>query len=98
MASITHIYALEYAAKMMDEDLELLDAIIWNDDNLTYGSIISVYTGPDETITAVTDDGIEELTNMLRDARITTKTWHEFLDTFVDDKKLATHIKAQPTR
>ena len=40
-------------------------------DNLTYGSIVSVYTGPDETTTALTDDGIEELTDMLRDARIT---------------------------
>jgi hypothetical protein len=31
-------------------ELELLEAIVWNDDDLTYGSIISVYTGPDETI------------------------------------------------
>jgi hypothetical protein len=38
--------------------VELLEAIVWNDDNLTYGSIISVYTGPDETITALTDDGV----------------------------------------
>ena len=38
------------------------------DDNLTYGSIISVYTGPDDTITAMTDDGIDELKDMLRDA------------------------------
>ena len=37
MAAITHICSLEYAAKMMDEDLELLEAIVCNDDNLTYG-------------------------------------------------------------
>lgn len=98
MAAITHICTLDYVAKMIGEDLELIEAIVWNDDNLTYGSIISVYTGPDETITALTDDGIEELTDMLRDARITTKTWHEFLDAFVDDKELVTRIKAQPPR
>lgn len=98
MAAITHIYALEYAAKMMDEDLELLEAIVWNDDNLTYGSIVTVHTGPDEAITALTDDGIEELTDMLRDARITTKTWHEFLDDFVNDAELVARIKAQSPR
>jgi hypothetical protein len=69
MAAVTHVCALDYVAKMLGEDLELLEAIVWNDDNLTYGSIISVYTGPDETITALTDDGIEELTDMLADAR-----------------------------
>ena len=35
MAAITHIRSLEYAAKMMGEDLELLEAIVGNDDNLT---------------------------------------------------------------
>jgi hypothetical protein len=53
MAAITHICTLDYVAKMMDEDLELLEAIVWNDDNLTYGSIITVHTGPDEAIKAI---------------------------------------------
>jgi len=35
MAAITHIRSLEYAAKMMGEDLELLEAIVCNEDNLT---------------------------------------------------------------
>jgi len=98
MAAITHICTLDYVAKMMGEDLELLEAIVWNDDNLTYGSIISVYTGPDETITALTDHGFEELTDMLRDARITTDSWHQFLDDFVHDAELVARIKAQSPR
>jgi hypothetical protein len=98
MAAITHIYTLDYVAKKMGEDLELLEAIVWNDDNLTYGSIISVYTSPEETITALTDDGIEELTDMLRDARITTDSWHQFLDAFVHDTDLVVRIKAQSPR
>jgi hypothetical protein len=98
MAAITHIYTLDYVAKMMGADLELLEAIVWTDDNLTYGSIISVYTGPEETITAVIDDGIEELTDMLRDARITTDSWHQFLDAFVHDTDLVARIKAQSQR
>lgn len=98
MAAITHICTLDYVAKMMDEDLELLEAIVWNDDNLTYGSIITVQTGLEEAITALTDYGIEELTDMLRDARITIESWHEFLDDFVHDAELVARIKAQSPR
>jgi hypothetical protein len=62
-----------------------LEANVYNDDNLNYGSIISVYTGPDDTITALTDDDIDELKDMFMDARIMPETWHAFLDDFVDD-------------
>ncbi|MGB7240639.1 MAG: hypothetical protein WBC93_00950 [Sulfitobacter sp.] len=98
MAAVTHVCSIDYVVKMLGEDAELLEAIIYNDDNLTYGNIVSVYVGPDETITALTDDGIEELRDMIRDARITTKTWHEFLDDFVDDTDLAARIKAKSPR
>lgn len=98
MAAITHVRSLDYVARILDEDVQLLAAIVWNDDNLTYGTIISVYTGPDQALTALTDDGIEELSDMLRGARRTTETWHEFLDNFVDDPALAARFKAQPQR
>jgi hypothetical protein len=98
MAAVTHVCTLDYVARMLGEDPELLEAIVYNDDNLSYGSIISVYTGPDDTITALTDDGIDELRDMLRDARITTDTWHAFLDDFVDDAELVARIKARSLR
>lgn len=43
----------------------------------------------------MTADGPEELTDMIRAARITTKTCHEFLDDFADDTALVTRIKVQ---
>ena len=46
----------------------------------------------------MTDDGIDELKDMLRHARITTETWHAFLDDFVDDAELVARIKAQSPR
>ena len=98
MAAVTHVCTIDYVAKMLGEDVALLEAIISNDDNLTYGNIVSVYLGPDETISAPTDDGVEELTDMIRAARTTTKTWHEFLDDFVDDADLVSRIKAQSLR
>lgn len=98
MATVTHVCTLDYVARMLGENPELLEAIVYNDDNLSYGAIISVYTDSDETITALTDDGIDELKDMLRDARITTETWHAFLDDFVDDAELVARIKAQSLR
>ena len=98
MAAVTHVCSIDYIAKMLGEDAELLEAIIYNDDNLTYGNIVSIYVGPDEKIAALTDDGIEALTDMIRAARITTKTWHEFLDDFVGDTDLVTRIKAKSPR
>lgn len=68
-----------------------------NDDNLTYGSIISVYNGEDESITALTDDGMEELEQMLSYARRSTQEWNDFVDSFVDEELIA-RIKAKPPR
>jgi hypothetical protein len=95
MASVTHVCTIDYVAKMLGEDPELLEAIVWNDDNLTYGCIIKVYTGTDETITALTDDGIKELTDMIRSARRSPEEWNSFLDDFVDDPELAARLKTQ---
>ncbi|MFP5510705.1 MAG: hypothetical protein ACLGIP_16340 [Alphaproteobacteria bacterium] len=98
MATLTRVRTLDFVARMLDEDVELLEAIVWNDDNLSYGAITSVYTGPDEAITALTDDGIEELSDMLRDARRTAETWHDFLDDFVDDPELTARFRGQKPR
>jgi len=98
MATVTHVCTIDYVAKMLYEDPELLEAIVSNDDNLTYGNIISVYTSSEEAITALTDRGIEELGDMLRAARMPPDTWHEFLDDFVHDAELVARIKAQSPR
>ncbi len=61
MLTVTHVTTLGHVAKMLGEDQDLLEAIVYNHDNMTYGDIASVYTGTDEAITALADDGIEEL-------------------------------------
>jgi len=98
MATVTYVRTLDYVARMLGEDVALLEAIVSNHDNLTYGAIISVYTGPDEAITALTDHGVEELTDMLSEARLTTKTWRDFLDAFIDDPELAVRLKDRTPR
>ena len=88
MPETTDVTAVSYVAKMLDEDPELLEAIVSNEDNLSYGDIVTVWVGPDDTITALTDDGIDELKTMLADARRSSVTWREFVSTLVSDPLL----------
>ena len=44
MPQVTQLCALERVAQMLGEDLEMLEAIVSNDDNLSYGNIVSVDT------------------------------------------------------
>ncbi|KAB1082954.1 hypothetical protein F4V91_25100 [Neorhizobium galegae] len=57
-----------------------------------------VYTGDDESVTALTDDGMDELEQMLKDARRSPQEWNDFLDSFVDDQLLVARIRAKSTR
>ena len=89
MPTTTHVTTIAYVAQILDEDVDLLEAIIANDDNLAYGDIVTVWTGPDEAISALTDRGIQELRDMLADARRTANTWRDFLEDFVSDPEAA---------
>lgn len=83
---------------MLNEDADLLYAIIRNDDNLTYGNIVTVVTGDDQTTSALTDDGIDELRQMLVDARQSAEKWQEFLECFVDDEEIDARVKTYSPR
>ena len=93
MATVTRVYTVDYAANMLGEHPDLIQAIIGNEDNLSYGAIITVRTGPEEGIDALTDDGIDELASMLANARQTHDTWTEFLHDFVADPEIIETVK-----
>lgn len=98
MATVRFVYTLDYVAKMLNEDADLLYAIIRNDDNLTYGNIVNVATSEDQTTSALTDDGIDELRQMLADARRSAEKWQEFLECFVDDEEIVARVKTYSPR
>ncbi|NEJ03323.1 hypothetical protein [Rhizobium ruizarguesonis] len=98
MATITYVRTIKFIAQVLEEDPELLQAIVSNDDNLSYGNIITVETGDDESVTALTDDGMEELEQVLSHARRSPDAWNDILDSFVDDEKLVARIKAKSPR
>ena len=98
MAAVTYVCSIDYVANRLGEDPELLKAIVRNDDNLTYGDIVSVHIGPDEYTTALTNNGIEELREMLEEARRSDNAWHRFLEDFVDDTEIIARVKKQTPR
>ena len=98
MAATTHVRAIGHVATLLGEDPDLLEAIVSNDDNLSYGNIVSVHVGHDDYITALTDGGIEELRDMLASARVSVEEWHSFLEDFVAEPDIIARVKDQPLR
>ena len=54
MATVTSVYTIEHAATLLGEAPELIEAIISNDDNLSYGTIISICNGTEESVMTLT--------------------------------------------
>ncbi|WP_037517060.1 hypothetical protein, partial [Sphingobium yanoikuyae] len=75
MATVRHVFMLDYVAEILGEHPDLIHAIVSNNDNLTWGSIISVSFGPDDMRSAITDDGIDELRAMITEARRSPEEW-----------------------
>ena len=75
MAATTHFCSIAHVACRLGEDLELLEAIVGNDDTLACGNIVSVHIAPDDYITAPTDDGVHEPRDMLASARVSVAEW-----------------------
>jgi hypothetical protein len=93
MAVTTYVCSIEQVARQLNEEQDFIEAIVSNDDNLTYGNIVSVQIGEDDYITALTDHGIEELRDMLSSARVSIDEWHCFLEDFIDNPKMIDRVK-----
>ena len=97
MGRDTHIYAIDYVATMIGENLELLEQIATNSDNIDYGEMIDVATGPDEGITAFTRRGIESLKEFLADVRTWPGGIRQFLlDQDCDPDRIARIMAEEP--
>jgi len=46
MAAVTQVCSIDHVARMLGEDAQLLEAIISNDDNLTYGNMSAFTSDP----------------------------------------------------
>lgn len=98
MAVVTHVYLTSYVANILGEHAELIDAILSNSDNLSYGSIVSVSAGPDEYQTAITSQGIEELRDFIADFRRPPEEWDDLLQSIIDDPDIIQAVKDHKPR
>jgi hypothetical protein len=55
-------------------------------------------TGPEETMTALTDDGIDGPRDLLTNARRSPEAWQDFLLSFVDDPELRARLASAELR
>lgn len=79
MARTTQVYSIDHVAKLIGENLELLEEITSNPDNIDYGEMIHVHNGTEDGVTAFTDRGIECLRDLLADIRTRDDGIREFL-------------------
>jgi hypothetical protein len=94
MATVRHVFMLDYVAEILGEHPDLIHAVVSNDDNLTWGSIIRISFGPDGMRSAITDDGIDELRTMIAEARRSSEEWDSFLECVVYDDDEMEAIRA----
>nr|WP_319484749.1 hypothetical protein [uncultured Cohaesibacter sp.] len=99
MAQTGYVLTLERIAEILDEDLEIIETIVANDDNLSFGSIVYVeMAAGNDSITALTADGVEELGLMLAGARSSQQEWNLFLADLVADPEIIARVKPKQPR
>jgi len=101
MARSTHIYTLKEVATMIGENLELLEEITANSDNISEGQMFYVRDGSEDGTTGLTEDGVNELQELLADIRTWDGGIREFLvreqcDPEITERILADELKRQP--
>lgn len=94
MAQTTHVYTIQFVAKMIGENLELIEEIASNPDNINEGEMIHVRNGTEEGITTFTDRGIESLQEFLADVRTREGGIRQFLGDERCDPELIERIMA----
>ena len=100
MAQTRYALTLERVAEILDEDplppppprTHRDDRC--HDDNLSCGCIVYVeMAAGNDSIKALTVDGVEELGQMLADARSSQQEWDIFLTDFVADPEIFARVK-----
>ena len=83
MARSRFIYTLKEVAGMIDENLELIEEITANSDNIAEGELVYVRDGSEDGTKGLTENGIDDLRNLLADIR----TWDGGIRQFLVDEQ-----------
>ena len=83
MASSRFIYTLKEVAGMIGENLELLEEITANSDNIAEGELVYVRDGSENGTNGLTENGIDDLRDLLAEIR----TWDGGIRQFLVDEQ-----------
>ena len=83
MARSRFIYTLKEVAGMIGENLELIEEVTANSDNITEGELVYGRDGSEDGTKGLTEDGIDDLQNLLADIR----TWDGGIRQFLIDEQ-----------
>ncbi len=83
MARSTRLYSINEAARLMGENLELVEEATNNSDNVDYGEMVHMADGTECSQTALTDRGIESVEELIKDIR----TWKGGIRAFLVDQQ-----------
>ncbi|MCB8883979.1 hypothetical protein ACELLULO517_27310 [Acidisoma cellulosilytica] len=101
MARSNHIYTLKEVATIIGENLELLEEITANPDNVSEGQMFYVSDGSEHGTTGLTENGVNELQELLADIRTWDGGIRKFLvreqcDSEITERILADELKRHP--
>jgi hypothetical protein len=83
MARSRFIYTLKEVAGMIGENLELIEEVTANSDNIAEGELVYVRDGSEDGTKGLTENGIDDLQNLLADIR----TWDGGIRQFLVDEQ-----------
>ena len=83
MARSRIIYTLKEVAEMIGENLELIEEVTANSDNISEGELLYVRDRSEYGTKGLTENGVDELQNLLADIR----TWDGGIRQFLVDEQ-----------
>ena len=83
MARSRFIYTLKEVAGMIGENLELIEEVTANSDNIAEGELVYVRDGSEDGTKGLTENGIDDLRDLLADIR----TWEGGIRQFLVDEQ-----------
>ncbi|MFF0951872.1 hypothetical protein ACFYE9_30710 [Rhizobium leguminosarum] len=83
MARSRFIYTLKEVASMIGENLELIEEVTANSDNIAEGELVYVRDGSEDGTKGLTENGIDDLRDLLADMR----TWEGGIRQFLVDEQ-----------
>lgn len=82
MARSRFIYTLKEVAGLIGENLELIEEVTANPDNIALGELVYVRDGSEDDIKGLTENGVDDLRDLIADIR----TWDGGIRQFLIDE------------